>query len=170
MPDPYGWLPPLHTLDDFQGDTVSAYLDDVYYRFRRDLVESWPPPWEKKRFFVLRHPSSEEREAGFWHCITEGQIERDRTPNLQRCARITWIRAIIEAVRSDRVVWWKSWRKRKLHRLIALPDFSYVVILAELEDRFLLLTAYPVEYSNRKDDFRREYEQYWRSENNNAAP
>jgi hypothetical protein len=36
-------------------------------------------------------PESKNKHFGFWHLISEGEIETDRTPDLRRCERIHWI-------------------------------------------------------------------------------
>jgi hypothetical protein len=77
---------------------------------------------------------------------------------LRRCERIRWPRPIIEGVETGHVRCWKTKAKGKLRVLVALDDFSYVVVLASLRTCVLLFTAYPVERPHRRLKLRREYE------------
>jgi hypothetical protein len=45
--------------------------------------------------------------------------------------------------------------------VLALEDFSYVVIVADRGDYVLPWTAYYVEHSHRRNKLRKEYESYW---------
>jgi len=49
--------------------------------------------------------------------------------------------------------------------VLALEDFSYVVILADRGEYVLLWTAYPVEYSSQKRKFEKEHEVFTKSQN-----
>lgn len=153
-------LPPLVLLEDF-GNSWHIYLEAIYEVFRQDFVSS-TPNIENKRFALKRHPVIEGKEATFWHIISEGEIENERLPDLRRCERIRWPRPIIEAIATDHVKYWKNMRGKEERIVIALEDFSYVVVLADRRDYILLWTAYCVEREHTRRKLKNEFVTYWK--------
>src|SRR6185503_4402146 len=118
-----------------------------------------------KRVTIKRHPLLDGREATFWHMTSTGNEEEVRIPELRRCERIRWILPMIRTIGTDRVRNWTNKRKNKSGVLedrivIALPDFSYIVILADRGNFVLLWTAYFVEYENQRQTHKKEYEAF----------
>jgi hypothetical protein len=151
------WLPPLVCLPDYGGDW-QAYIEAVYGFFRQDFVAS-EPEFQGKRCGLLNPQWDDDgKEGTFWHLISEGKIEDKRLPDLRCCERIRWPRPIIEAVGKGQVRCWKTKTKGKPRILVALEDFSYVVVLAGLKTCVLLFTAFPVERPHRREKLRKEYE------------
>ena len=107
-------------------------------------------------------PMIKGKEATFWHIISEGAVESERLPDLRRCERVRWPRAIITAFNShsDVVKYWRNRRKSEERVILALDDFSYIVVLADRGKYMLLWTAYCVEREHQKNRLRREYEDY----------
>ena len=158
------WLPPLVLLDQHGGDPA-RYLEAVYGAFRADFIES-RPTFRGRPVVPKRHPMMGNKEAGFWHCVSAGRLEDERLPDLRRYERIRWIRAVVEAAGTDRVRDWRNTRPRGGERaVIALPDFSFVVVLAVRSGYCILWTAYPVEQAHRRAKLRRECEE-WEARNN----
>lgn len=162
------WLPDLICLEDAGGDW-NAYLELVYQAFVADFVRA-KPRWPGKRVAMKRYPEYQGKSATFWHMISEGGIEDERLPDLRRCERIRWPRPIMEAfpdqepAQGDRIVWWRNQRGREQRIVLALVDFSYVMIVSEREDFVLPWTAYNVEQTHRRNKLQREYEDYWRGQ------
>jgi hypothetical protein len=156
--DPPDWLPPLQTLPDFGGDW-SVYIEETYRRFRHDFV-AFPVTLEGRRCLAGRDIGPDGKELTFWHIVSEGPEERTRTPDLRRCERISWPRALIEAMDagSEHVRWWRTTRGRDRRLVIALEDFSYVVVLSERPTYFVLITAYAAEREHERVRLRRQYE------------
>ena len=52
------------------------------------------------------------REMGqtFWHMISLGKVESERTPELRRCERVSWPRPLIEQCQRDGVKVWEEMR------------------------------------------------------------
>lgn len=150
-PDP-PWLPELILLEDFGGDW-DAYFKAVHEVFDQDFGRS-RPDFRGKRMGLKRHPLIEGMSATFWHMVSEGRGETERLPDLRRCERIAWPMAILKAVDlDDRVlVWAERDPRRGTKVLLALPDFSYLVVVDDRGDYVLPWTAYPVEreHSRRK--------------------
>lgn len=145
------------SLNDYDGDW-EKFLDFLYALFKRDFLDGAPQfkkPVRTKFFPEVDHPKY--KHATFWHLISEGKIESERVPALDRCERLGWIRPVIERYRSSDVRAWEEIRhgqgrgiEPRIH--IALNDFSYLVVLSERHDYVLLWTAYPIneQHSRRK--------------------
>ena len=155
------WLPPLVLLQDFEGDW-SRYLQVLYEFFRQDFILS-SPLYDGRRVGLKRHPVIDGKEATFWHVISEGKVEADRLPDMRRCERIRWPRPIIEAVLYGRVRYWKNRRGHESRVVIAVEDFSYIVVLAERKAYVVLWTAYCVEREHSRQKMRKEYEEATKS-------
>ena len=159
------WLPPLMLLGDFEGDW-NAYEDVLYAAFAEDFLKT-RPRWAGKKVGLKRHPLSQGKEATFWHFISEGKTEADRIPDLRRCERIRWPRPTMETFTDQRpgdgapVVWWKNERRGESRYLLALPDFSYLVVVADRGDYVLPWTQYCVERAHQREKYRKEYNAYW---------
>jgi hypothetical protein len=153
---PEAWLPPLLRLEDYGGDW-EAYIEAAYLGFRADFIAT-RPSITGRRWAVKRHPLVNRREATFQHLVSEGADEGERLPDLRRCERIRWPRAIIDALGTHRVVAWANERRGDRRIVIALPDFTYAVILADRGDHIMLWTAYVVDEAYRRKQMRAEWE------------
>lgn len=162
------WLPPLVLLEDAQGNWPN-YLERLYQYFLADFVQD-RPQWPEKRVGMKRFPEYQGKAATFWHFISEGTEEAERLPDLRRCERIRWPRPVMEAFAEEApaadapLLWWKSWRGTNESYVLALSDFSYVVVVADRGDFVLPWTAYCVEREHRQNKLRKEYETYWLSQ------
>ncbi len=154
--DSFDWLPELYLLSSFGGDWDS-YQEAVYRQFCKDFITS-NPSYPGKRWAVKRNPQVKGKEATFWHLISKGESESERFPDMRRCERIAWPRAMISAIQSGKVKIWPNRRGKERRIAIALPDFSYVVILADRGDYILLWTAYVVETNHHRRKLEKEYE------------
>lgn len=154
---PCTWLPPLIEYASFDGD-YHAFLDAVYNAFCDDFVRS-KPAFPGARFSLKRHPMELGKEATFWHVVSTGKVEADRLPDLRRSERIRWIRPMIERANEGELRRWRNRRGREERILIALPDFSHLVVLSDRRDYVLLWTAYCVDQPHQ----RRKLEAEWRA-------
>jgi hypothetical protein len=145
----------------FDGDW-ERYVEQVYEAFRGDLIES-DVRFRGLPVAVRRVPFDRGKEAGFWHVMQEGPIEDERIPDIRRCERVRWIRALIECNDSEKVQTWESKRGSELRVVIALDDFTYVVVLSMRKGYVLLITAYAVEETHRQRKLSREYDAWVRS-------
>ena len=164
----YEWLPDLVYFDDYEGDW-DKYLEAIHDVFLDGFVNSLPS-WPGKRLSLKRHPEYDGKSATFWHFISTGPIENDRLPDLRRCEQIGWPRPMIDQFTNgsprneDLVNWWKNKRGSNENYVLSLPDFSYVVVVADRGEYVLPWTAYSVDYPNRRRRLAREFLDYW-SEN-----
>jgi len=167
------WLPPLITLADHGGDW-HGYLDAIYTRFIDDFVRR-KPTFPGKLIGLNRHPVRDNKEATFWHFVSEGSVEEDRTPDFRRCERIAWPFPIIEALARCQqpdapIRCWTQLRGKAKRILIALADFSYVVILDDRGDYVLPWTAYCVEHRHQREKCEREWTAAQARQKAGAAP
>lgn len=162
MSDQPHWLPSLMKREAY-GRDASAYLDALYERFAEDFVRS-KPSFQGQQLALKRHPLSEGREATFWHMISEGRDESNRTIDAERSERIPWARAVIENADDPRVLVWENMRGSERRICLWLEEHEYVVILADRGGYLLPWTAYTVTQPHRKRKFRKEYEEWLRSQ------
>lgn len=169
------WLPELLLFEDSDGNW-GEYIELLHEKFLDDFHRS-PPTWPGKRVGLKRHPEYAGKSATFWHMISEGSTEADRTPDLRRCERIPWPRPLIgefddmpAGTGRSRIIWWKESRGKEERYLLALSDFSYVVVVVDRGDYVLPWTAFTVEYTNRREKFRKVYEAFWSVRKAEAAP
>jgi len=154
LPD---WLPDLLLLEDFGGDW-QRYEDEVYSAFYGDFIQT-KPFFEGKPVFIKRE-LTKGKERSFWHCIQEGLEEEARMPDLRRCERIKWIRAIIDHADNSNIKTWLNMRKGKTRQLLWLEDAEFLVVFERRPNAWVLWTAYPVTEDRRKEKLRREYKEY----------
>jgi len=157
------WLPPLMPFEAYGGNWAN-YLEAMYAVFHQDFCGELPP-FQGRRLALKRFPLDQGKEATFWHFIQEGKLEVERTPDLRRCERIRWPRPVIEAhVVAGRIRLWCERRSVKgkgqeSRWQLALPDFSYLVVLADRGNFLLPWTAYFLERPHE----RRKLEQRWKA-------
>ncbi len=145
------WLPdPL----PFTGNWF-AYVEVIYRCYLDHFVRN-TTSWRGKRVAVRYEPATADKAFTFWHltCGLDGNGEVN-PPDMERCERIGWVRALIEAD-AAKVLTWEQRRGRDRNVAIALPDFSFVVFLGERRHYMHLLTAYYVTSQGRRDKYRRE--------------
>ena len=164
------WLPPLVRLSDYGGDW-DRYLDALYKHFESDFVKN-RPQFRGRRLGLKRHPLLEGREATFWHIISEGRDEASRTPDLRRCERIRWIRAVIEHADDPAVKVWENTRQGEFRVCLWLEEQEYLAVLADRKEYLLPWTAYMVTRSHRKGKLQSEFEKWQRQQGKiaDAAP
>lgn len=154
------WLPALILLADHNG-SWHPYLETIYAHFCRDFVQS-RPLFRNCRMGLKRYPLEQEKEATFWHLVSEGQVEVDRLPDLRRTERICWPRPMIEQEKVQQLPVWEQERNGQRRIAMSLTDFSYVLILAERTTKtgpmYLPWTAFCVEYNNQRRKLRQEWE------------
>jgi len=153
------WLPERVLRSDY--GSWPEYEAVLLEQFTQDYIDG-PPAFLGQAFYVREGPLVENRHATFWHLITEGEgPEELRTFSLDRCACIRWARAILGKLGTDEVCVWRTHRPGIGERmLVALPDFSYVVVLALRPDYVHLVTAYAVQYARQRELKRKECEAY----------
>lgn len=160
MSNPTDWLPPLVLFEDSQGDWT-AYLEAVYGWFRQDFIKT-RPVFQGRRLGLKRHPITKGKEATFWHMISEGREEEERTPDFRRCERIRWPKPVIEHDEDAAIKVWQNQRGREKRICLWCEQENYLVVLTDRGSYILPWTAYLVEKSHQQVKLRKEYEEYWK--------
>lgn len=155
MTEQIAWLPALALFEEYGGDW-NRYLDALYAFFKRDFIDS-RPAYNGVTLALKRHPVIQNKEATFWHIISEGDSEADRLPDMRRCERIRWPRPVIEHSDDTAIKIWANERRGEKRICLWLEDAEYLVILAERKGYILLWTAYAVEQEHSKKKLRKEY-------------
>jgi hypothetical protein len=151
------WLPNLIILEDFNGDW-SRYINEVFAIFYKDFIET-QPKFRNKWIRCRRDPMHDGKEAGFWHCTSEGLDEANRKPDLRRCERIRWIRAIIENSSDEKVLIWTT-RKNYDLRTHLWYDGKFLIVLGNRKKCFQLITTFYTDRKHTIKKLRKEYEMY----------
>jgi len=162
--DGYFLLPPLVLLEDSTGDWFK-YVDLVYAYFCGDFVRD-RPTYRGTRLGLKRYSLTQGKEVTFWHMISAGKVESERTPELRRCERIRWPRPLIEQCQRDGVKVWEEERsasERRIH--LWLEDHDYVVVLARrragtTHEYLLPWTAYVVDSGHSRKNLQRRFEKW----------
>ena len=152
------WLPDLILFEDFNGNWIS-YENAIYNIFKNDFINS-QPFFQGQRVGVIKNPLYDGKESTFWHLISEGNIEDDRTPNIRRCERIKWPRSIIESGESEPIVKiWNNQRGKNKNTclLLSFENENYLIVLLIRKGYFLLKTAYQVDRPHQLRKITNEY-------------
>ncbi len=150
------WLPELILLEDYHGEW-QQYEDAVYSEFYSDFIASGPT-FQGQPVRITKN-LIKGKERGFWHLIQEGRVEEQRTPDIRRCERIRWIRAIIEHAHEPEVKTWQNERKGKTRQLLWLQESEFLVVLEKRSNAWFLWTAYCVTEEYKQHKLSKEYEQ-----------
>jgi hypothetical protein len=98
-----GWLPELLK---WNGSDWPNYIEKVFGLFDEGFISS-KAMFRGQEVRLRWMPVHEGKPSAFWHLVQEGKIEQDRTPDLRRCERIEWPRAIIDHSDDAAVKVWK---------------------------------------------------------------
>jgi hypothetical protein len=150
--------PPLILMKDFGGDWLK-YVDHVHNVFLAELVHT-QLLYKMRRVVSPKEPLHEGRGAGFWHAISEGYPEDERTPDIRRCERIQWIKYVIENANTHPEIGvWQNERKNKSNTLLWYRE-EYLVVLQDRRKYWLLTTAYCTTQSGRIYSLCKERDQW----------
>lgn len=152
------WLPNLVTLDSYSGDWFK-YCEALYGFFSQDFKNE-NVIFRGLQIFLMIYPFEQGKEASFWHCISEGEIEEDRTIDLQRCKRIKWPRSIIDRDGIKEIKVWKNSRHGCQNYLLLVEDERYLVVLRFYKGQWRLWTTYLATYNNTLRKWLVEYTDY----------
>lgn len=149
------WLPPKELFSNYRG-SWSVYLDALYAIFQADFVYS-KPVFQGRPLGLKRHPIVEDKEATFWHLISEGGVEEERIPDMRRCERIRWPKVIIEAVPHLDIKVWQEHKKSELRTYLWVESEGYLVVLNQRKD-YLLWTAFYVERQHQREKYNKRWQ------------
>jgi hypothetical protein len=134
--------------DSFEKQIYECYLNSFVRGETR---------WRGYKIVINQDPrDAQGRDWSYRHLTTVGEDPK-RKFDLPRAERLPWIKPILEASAPEVV----TWAQRRRRTVVALPDFTYVVILDRLSrgDAALLVTAYPVQRPQKRQEYQDEYGQ-----------
>jgi hypothetical protein len=121
-----------------------SYEERIYDCFCSTLVDN-APYFRAKRVSCQYDPSSKGKHHCFWHCISEGDVEEDRTPDLRRCERVGWIAWMIENSDTCEEVCVIHQKRGRNDRVVILhKEERFAVVLNEGRRNCALVTAFCV--------------------------
>lgn len=140
-------LPELIKLEDYQGDP-QKYIEAVCSFFKEDFIT-------KKIFYTglvvnyIRDPIYKDKEYTFWHMVSEGEVEEERTPDIRRCERIKWPKPIIENSSDEQVKVWENERKNKKGKIqkricFCYGEWEYLVVISKRNNYFFIYYGIPI--------------------------
>ena len=152
------WLPPIIKLETFSGDW-DKYYKNLYEKFVNDFIEK-PLYFNNKIVQVRINPKQNNYEHAFIHLTCEtmkdGITLNDRIPDLRRCERIGWNRAIINnypctnsCKNCDKILYYEEYYKNTIRISLLFYDVRFKVILEQRENYYLLITGYYIKYDFR---------------------
>ncbi len=153
--------PPLNV---FSGDTEEwdSYQESLFEIFRTTILEAGLT-FQGVKIQCRRQPEYQGKHAAFWHLISEGEREDQRTPDFRRCERLAWVAWIIQNADKKEISYWESKRGRETNIVLWNEQSEFAVILGKRNGYYLLLTAYAVIEEHRIASFQREREEYLKS-------
>ena len=160
-------IPNLTPFAQVPGIDVSVrwknYVEQIYDIFSREVVNGHLT-YKGLPIRCRYHEPYDGKHFTFWHLISEGEAEEDRTPDFERCERISWISWIIRNAKNQNLI--RSWeneritsRGKKTMVPLWLVSADYVVILEKRADYYLLITSYCIE-PHRKARFEQEWKEW----------
>jgi len=152
-------LPDLILFENYDSDW-NQYEEVLYSYFKVDFINNKPKPFRGLRIGLKKHPQYKNKEATFWHFITEGKNESERYPDFRRCERIRWPKPIIENDQNEDVKVWENTRGAKSNICLCYGDWEYLVVLRKGNGYVLPWTAYYPYTEYTKLKWKKEYEEY----------
>lgn len=156
------WLPEQIFMEKF-GGSWHVFFEMVYAAFHRDFVAT-KPEFRGKRLGLKRHPEYDGKSATFWHMISEGSVEQERTPDIRRCERISWPKPVIENSTDPVLKVWAEPKRKNQRIYIWLESEGYLVVLDDRREYILPWTAFYVE----REHQRRKYLKRWERNKDNV--
>ena len=136
-----------------------GYEDLLYEVFMATLVNA-KLSFRGLPINLRRLPIYKEKHSAFWHLISEGNVEEERTPDMERCRYLPWAAWVISAYgRTSEISAFENKRKGGTNVVLWYEPGDYAVILSKRSTYFLLVTAYPLT-SDRKESFKRDRDEF----------
>jgi len=157
------WIPPLITFESYSGNWVN-YENALYTIFEKDFIKS-KPVLNGKPVFCIKDPMFQGKFFTFCHITTEGgPREEDRTPDIRRCERISWLKKIIENSTDSCIKTWentrtnkKSRNKKRTNILFDENGETIHMVLSRNAKSYILITVYYVDRPHNRQKLINEY-------------
>ena len=122
------------------------YKEALYKIFKRDFIDN-NVTHHGKTLDIIHEKLYENKERSFWHIISEGAEDTNRTPISWRAEVLPWIKPLIQEDGS--CTQYKEWRKyndksKKIRNYIWCTAINFLIILEDRDTHYKLISAYPV--------------------------
>lgn len=152
--------PPELIIFSGKGEEWQAYEEQLFKIFH-DTIATGSLSFQGLPVSPRRHPEYKGRHFTFWHLISEGPTEDERTPDFRRCERIAWVAwTISNAIKNPGISYWESKRPGSTNVVLWYEEGQFAVILAKRKKYFVLLSAYQIVDERRIKSFERERDDY----------
>lgn len=149
------WLPPTIKLETFSGNW-EEYYKSLYNKFVDDFIKN-PLYFNNKIVKVRINPKQNDFEHAFIHLTCEtmknGITLNDRIPDMRRCERISWNKAIInnypcsnDCKNCNKILYYEEYYKNTIRISLLFYDVRFKVILEKRDNYYLLITGYYIKY------------------------
>jgi hypothetical protein len=153
------WLPA--TLDFDQQSNWIEVIEAAYKVFRKDFFEDTVCHFRSCPI-CMNEMKERGKEKSFWHLVQKTEIgkpySRRGIPDLQRAVRLPWVRPIIVNSDEPEITQWDFYEGSGVVRTyLWLKDWDFVVIIEKLEDKYMLITAFHIDFSREKNQLQQKY-------------
>lgn len=141
------WLPLLLAVEPWTPDTFAQ----LYAVFTRDFKTTRPTLEGTDVWFFGE--MEDGRETIFWHLTHRDDHQLNaRLPDIPRCARLCWIRPVIENVADPLVLFWDYTESDKSTRTyLWLKAHDYVIVLKKMPNGSRrLMTAHCIDFNSKR--------------------
>ena len=157
------YLPSEIDLNLFSGD-IQSYTDTLYKIFHRDFIEQ-TITYNNKPVDIIHEKYYNGKERSFWHLISDGDEDINRTPHSTRAQFLPFVKPIITDTNKCTSLkkWIKYYEKTKHYRhFIWCTDVDFIVVLEDRGSYYKLITAFHVN-SHAKKSYEKSYNNYIKS-------
>lgn len=153
-------MPALIKLEDFNND-FNEHLEYIYKLYLSDFQEN-DTYYKGKKVKTFTELGYNLKQKTFNHITTENN-QQDRLYNLLRMERYHWIKKIIEGdscQRCDELAVFKDRKGNKENILIWCRQTDFLVVLEKRKNDYYLITAYVIQYSNKRKELESKYTKF----------
>jgi len=154
------WLPDFIRLDTAQFPTMDAYYQYAFQQFSTDWHAEPLPTFKSLPVYFDDRVISWGLPEGFWHIISQTSSNtRMRIPDVERCERILWTKAIILAAMAGEpsIKHFLESSKNKKNRTVTrnllflnLSNACHLVILEKSGSAYRLVSSYHIGEGSKK--------------------
>lgn len=122
----------LPLIYEFHGDWTT-YVEELYAIYLDDIVNNASLRFNALPIRTRFKPMTDGKGYGFWHIISDGDVEEDRVPDMRRCESLPWVSYCISTATKPPapISWWRNKRGSNTHIVILNEEEGFVVVLAE---------------------------------------
>ena len=158
------WLPKMIKLEDYNGNW-EKYYKNLYNLFVNDFINN-SLYFNSKKVNIRTNPKQNNYEHAFIHLtcetMSDGIALNDRMPDIRRCERLGWNRAIItnypcnnNCNNCKKILYYEEYYKNTIRISLLFYDVRFKVILERRTNYYLLITGFYIKYDYRLN---KEYE------------